>query len=169
MKLSRHAKYYYLRFIRLRGEPHELALGMALGIFSGMLPIIPFHTATAIALALILKGSKITAAIGVWISNPFNWYLLYYLNYRIGAFILGLSRDNSGFSSVMKTIRQSEKGMSFILEIAHASTEIIAAFIIGGLIMGIIAAVPSFFIFSKIFDFLREWRKKKKRKKIAYN
>ena len=169
MELSRRAKYYLLRFIRLRGEPDELALGMALGIFTGMLPVIPFHTASAVALALLFKGSKITAAIGVWVSNPFNWYLLYYLNYRIGAFILGLSRDTRGFSSVMESIRQGEEGMSFILGIAHASSEIIAAFIIGGLIMGIIASVPSYFIFLKIFSVLREWRRKKRSKKIVGN
>ena len=30
MKARRRLRYYYLRFIRLRGDPHELALGMAL-------------------------------------------------------------------------------------------------------------------------------------------
>ena len=100
MKLSRISRYYFLRFIRLRGEPRELALGMSFGIFSGMMPIIPFRTILAVALALVFKGSKITAALGVWVSNPLNWYILYYLNYKIGAFILGLSRDNKGFSSL---------------------------------------------------------------------
>lgn len=169
MKLSRRVRYYYLRFIRLRGEPNELALGMALGIFSGMMPIIPFHTASAVAMALVFKGSKITSAIGVWVSNPFNWYFLYYLNYRIGAFILGLSRDNRGFSSVMESMRQGEKGMSFILGIAHASGEIITAFLIGGVIMGIVASIPSYFVFLKIFSTLREWRRKKKKRNGAGN
>ncbi|MFB0519881.1 MAG: DUF2062 domain-containing protein [Desulfatiglandales bacterium] len=35
---------YVSEFIRLTGHPHELALGMALGIFTGMLPGIPFQT-----------------------------------------------------------------------------------------------------------------------------
>jgi hypothetical protein len=167
LKLERRAKYYLLRFVRLRGEPDELALGIAFGIFIGMLPIIPFHTASAVALALVFRGSKITAAIGVWVSNPLNWYVLYYLNYRIGAFILGLSRDNRGFSSVMESIKQGEEGMSFILSIAHASSEIIAAFIIGGVVMGVLAAAPSYFMFLKIFSVLREWRRMRRKKKVG--
>ncbi|MDB9822539.1 DUF2062 domain-containing protein [Deltaproteobacteria bacterium] len=166
MKLARLRKYYYLRFLRLRGEPHELALGMAFGVFTAMLPIIPFHTAFAIALAFIFKASKITSAIGVWVSNPLNWYILYYINYRIGAFILGLSRDNKGFSSFMESIRQSEEGMALILKIASNSGIIIAAFVIGGLIMGVVAAVPSYFIFLRIFSFIRAWRREKRRRKI---
>ena len=159
MKLDRLRRYYYLRFIRLKGEPYELALGMAFGIFSGMMPIIPFHTAVAVALAFFFKTSKITAAIGVWISNPFNWYILYYLNYRIGAFILGLSGNDRGFSLLMKSIRNAGEGMTLITHFAGVSGTIMAAFIIGGLIMGVIAAVPSYFVFLKIFGLIRTLRK----------
>ena len=90
MIFERQIRYYYLRFIRLRGDPSELALGMALGVFTGMMPIMPFQIAVAVALALFFKGSKITAALGTWISNPLNWYFLYYANYKLGAFILRL-------------------------------------------------------------------------------
>ncbi|MBW1669288.1 MAG: DUF2062 domain-containing protein, partial [Deltaproteobacteria bacterium] len=38
MKLIRQLKYLYIRFIRLRGDPRELALGTALGVFAGMMP-----------------------------------------------------------------------------------------------------------------------------------
>ena len=43
MNFERQLKYYYLKLIGLRDEPHELALGIALGIFTGMMPIIPLH------------------------------------------------------------------------------------------------------------------------------
>ena len=162
MELRRLARYYSLRFIRLRGEPHELALGMTFGIFSGMMPIIPFHTALAVALALIFKGSKIAAALGVWVSNPLNWYILYYLNYRIGAFILGLTRDNKGFSSLMDSIRNAGEGIALIKEIASASGIIIAAFFIGGIIMGVVAAIPSYFISLNLFSLVKTWRNKRR-------
>ena len=63
---ERQLKYYYIRFLRLRGEPHELALGMAIGVFSGMMPILPFQIALAVTLALLFKTSKITAALGTF-------------------------------------------------------------------------------------------------------
>ena len=93
MIFERQIRYYYLRFIRLRGEPHELAMGMAFGIFSGMMPILPFQTALAVALALFFKGSKIAAALGTWVSNPLNWYFLYYYSYKLGALIYNLGFD----------------------------------------------------------------------------
>jgi len=165
LDLSRFTKYYFLKFIRIKGDPHELALGMAIGIFSAMLPILPFHIALAVALALVFRVSKITAAIGVLVCNPFTWYILYYFNYRIGAFILGLSEDNRGFSSIMESIQGSAGTLETILRITHASWTIIAAFVIGGLIMGVVAAVPSYFIFLKIFNLIRDWRQRKRERK----
>ena len=158
-------KYYLLRFVRLKGEPRELALGMALGIFSGMMPIIPFHTALAIALALIFKGSKITAAIGCWISNPLDWVVLYYMNYKIGAVILGLSENNKSFAVIMDHLRHGEEGMTLIRDIMSASGPIIGAFLLGGLIMGIFAGIPSYFIYLNIFSCIKKWRDKRKRLK----
>jgi uncharacterized protein (DUF2062 family) len=164
LDLSRFSRYYFLRFVRIKGDPHDLALGMALGIFSAMLPIIPLHIARAVALALVFRVSKITALIGVWISNPFNWYILYFFNYRIGAFILNLHEDNRGFSSIM-SMETSEWTMDTILRIAHASWDIIAALVVGGLIMGVAAAVPSYFIFLRLFNLIRDWRQKIKERR----
>ena len=33
---QRAARYYYLRFIRLQGDPHTLARGVAIGLFIGV-------------------------------------------------------------------------------------------------------------------------------------
>ena len=167
MKFERLTKYYFLRVMRLKEEPHELALGMAIGIFSGMLPILPFHIALAVALALFLKASKVTAAIGCLASNPFNWYILYLLNYRIGAFILRFSEDNKGFSSLMESLRTIEGHWELILKIVFSSGNILAAFIIGGIIMGTIASIPSYFIFLKLFSVIKIWRDKRKDRKNA--
>ena len=73
-----------------------------------MMPIMPFQIALAVALAIIFKGSKITAALGTWISNPLSWYLVYYYSYRIGASLMGLSLKSGIFSSVMTSIHQDE-------------------------------------------------------------
>lgn len=165
MKFSRQIRYFYLRFIRLRGEPHELALGMALGIFSGMLPIMPFQIALAITLALFFKGSKITAALGTWVTNPLNWYFMYHYSYKIGASVLGLPEGNGVISSVMFSIRQGKEALVIIGKIAGAGGTIVAAFLLGGLIMGFTAAIPSYFIFLRLFQFIRQWRQERRERK----
>jgi len=158
-------KYYFLRFIRLRGEPHELALGLALGIFTGMMPIMPFQTAIAVALALIFKGSKITALIGTWVSNPLNWYFLYYYSYRIGASLMGLSMKNGIFPSVMTSIHNGEDVIIVFGKILGAGSTIIFAFLFGGLLMGVVASIPSYFFFLRIFLFIQKWREERRNRR----
>ena len=166
MKYSRQIKYYFLKLIRLRGKPHELALGFTFGIFSGLMPIMPFQTALAVTLALFFKASKITSALGTWVSNPLNWYFLYFFSYKIGASILGLPEKNRIFSSVMASVRNSEDAMVIIGKIAGAGSAIGSAFLIGGSVMGFIFAIPSYFIFLKFFQFIEGWRKRRRERKI---
>ena len=165
MNLKRQIRYYCLRFIRLRGEPRDLALGIALGIFTGMMPIIPFQTALAVALALFFRVSKITAALGTWISNPLNWYFLYYSSYKIGAVILNLSEKNRDFSSIMASIGRGEEVAIIIGKLAGAGTAIIAAFLIGGILLGTVSAIPSYFIFLRLFSFIKDWREKRRERR----
>jgi len=136
---------------------------MAVGIFAGMMPIIPFHTATALALALFFKGNKIAAALGVWVSNPLNWYLLYYFNYKIGAFILGLSEKGIGFSSLLSSSSQGETAIDVAMKILGAGSLVVTAFLLGGLVMGGICAIPSYFIFLKVFRSMRHWREQRRK------
>ena len=163
MELKRQIRYYYLRFIRLRGNPHELALGISFGIFAGMMPILPFQTALALVLALVFKGSKITAALGTWISNPLNWYFLYYYSQKLGAYVLGIEgQQGHRFSSIMTSVRLGEDGMVIAQKIMGAGGLMAASFITGGLIMAIVASIPSYFIFLYIFRKIRAWREARK-------
>ncbi len=125
----------------------------------------PFQIALAVTLALIYKGSKITAALGTWISNPLNWYFLYYFNYKIGAWILGLSGKGKLISSVTRSLDQGEDAMIVIGKIAGTGGAMISAFLIGGIIMGVLSAIPSYFIFLKIFRSVRNWREKRRARK----
>ncbi len=165
MKFSRQIKYYCLRFSRLKGEPHELALGMALGVFAGMIPIVPFQTAFAITLALFFKGSKIAAALGTWVSNPLNWYFLYFYSYKLGAFILGLTEQKALFRSIMAAVRAGEEYMVIVGKIFGAGSSFITAFLLGGVVMGVISATPAYFIFLNMFRSIRKWRRSRKERR----
>jgi uncharacterized protein (DUF2062 family) len=166
LDFNRQIKYYFLRLTRLRGEPHDLAIGMALGIFAGMMPIMPFQIALAITLALFFRGSKITAALGTWVTNPLNWYFMYFYSYKIGAWILRVPRKNGVIFSVMDSVQQSEEYLQVIGKIAGAGGTIVCSFLVGGLAMGLVAAVPSYFIFLRFFEFIRRWRQRRRNRKL---
>lgn len=161
MRFNRQFRYIYLRVIRLRGHPNELALGMAFGIFIGMMPIIPFQTALALALAIAFKASKITAALGTWISNPVTIYIIYKYCYKIGSFILGYDHNTKILAPVIEAIYNGEV-LNSIIKILSAEGIIIAAFLLGGIVLGIIFAVPSYFMFFYFFKTFISWRKSRK-------
>jgi len=167
LKFNRQLKYYYLRFIRLKGEPNELALGMALGVFTGMMPIMPFQIALAVALALLLKGSKITAAIGTWISNPLNWYLIYYYDYKLGAWLLPIPERKALFSGIIQAMKSGQDSLAIVSKILGAGGAFAAAFLLGGLILGLIFAPPTYFFFLHFFRYERQWRRQRKRRREA--
>jgi uncharacterized protein (DUF2062 family) len=164
--LKRQLKYFYLRLLHLKGEPHELALGMAIGIFAGMMPILPFQIALAVAIALCFRASKITAAIGTWISNPFNWYFVYLLDYKIGSYLLGLEGGHEIIKKIMAAINRHDEVSVIWNTLFSSGFEIGSALLIGGIITGLVACVPSYFISLWIFQKVKIWREKRKEKSL---
>lgn len=90
----RRIRYVYLKFVRLQGQPKELARGLAAGVFAGMFPLFGIQTIMGVAIAVCIKGNPLMAAGGTWISNPFTYVPIYAFNYRIGSQILGRTNTN---------------------------------------------------------------------------
>jgi uncharacterized protein (TIGR03546 family) len=88
MPPRRAIRYYWLKFKRLQDSPQKLAWGMALGVFVGMTPTVPFHTVVVLFLAPLLRVSPVTALMGIFIMNPITMAPLYFAAYKIGKFIL---------------------------------------------------------------------------------
>ncbi len=88
MTYKRTLKYCWLKLRRLQGDPKKLAWGMALGVFIGVTPTLPFHTIIALSLAAFLRISLVTAYMGIWISNPVTWVPQYFLAYEVGRRLL---------------------------------------------------------------------------------
>ena len=88
MTLRRVLRYHWLKFRRLQDDPRKIAGGLALGIFIGMTPTIPFHLVTALPLAALLRVSPVTAFIGVQIGNPLTIPAIYLAAYKVGQFLL---------------------------------------------------------------------------------
>jgi hypothetical protein len=88
MDLKRLVRYHWLKFRRLQDDPRKIAGGMALGIFIGITPTIPFHTVAALPLAALLRVSPVTAFIGLQIGNPLTIPAIYLASYKVGQFLL---------------------------------------------------------------------------------
>ena len=82
------------------GTPAQRARGMALGVFSGCFPLFGLQTFVGVILASLFRGNRLLAVVGTWISNPFTYVPLYWLNYKIGCSILGNQKTLSNFRNL---------------------------------------------------------------------
>jgi uncharacterized protein (DUF2062 family) len=134
---------------------------MAFGIFIGMTPTIPFHIVVALVLALVFKASKITAAVGTWVCNPATIYFVYKYSYRIGSFILGFDHNTKILAPVAEAINNGEL-FHIVTKTLGSGGMVVAAFLSGGIVLGIIFGVPSYFIFFYFFKAFISWRRSRK-------
>ena len=135
------------RFKELQGDPHYIAMGMAIGVFVSITPTIPFHTVIAIALSFLLNGSKIAAAIGVWFSNPITIPFFYLGSYKTGLFVFG--------NSVPFDIKYES-----ITELMKLGMNATCIMITGGIVLGIFPGIAAYFITRKIVVKIRSQRLK---------
>ena len=129
----------------LHGNPHYIAMGMAIGVFVAITPTIPFQTIIAVGLAFILKGSKAAAALATWISNPLTMPIFYYVSYKAGGVLFGTSIP-AGFAS------------GNVTEILKLGFDVTMALIGGGVVIGILPGFIAYFIMRKIISKLRSRR-----------
>ena len=75
----------------LSGETNAkaLAAGFAVGVFFSFTPLISLHTVLALLVAFLFRFSKIAAAAGVWVNNPYTMPFVFYGCLRLGEWMLG--------------------------------------------------------------------------------
>jgi len=149
---KRTAKFYYLKFIRLRGEPVYLAKGVALGVFIGITPTIPLHTALILSLALLLRASKISSLLVSWlVSNPLTFFAQYYFSWRLGNLLMPGSLSWQKISHVLGIIEQGTGILEIIHQIATLGAKAIFAMILGGSLLALPFTVVSYFLSLNFF------------------
>lgn len=78
------------RLLILNSSPHGIALGVAVGVFIGMLPLYGLHTGLVIVAALVLKDvNKVAIFLGTSVSMPPTVPFISWAGYSIGTSVLG--------------------------------------------------------------------------------
>ena len=90
---GRAISYFQLRIVRLPGSASAIAAGLAAGGALSMTPFIGLHTLMAIAVAWVIRGNYVAAAIGTLIGNPTTFPVIWIISYRIGVYMLGIDGD----------------------------------------------------------------------------
>jgi uncharacterized protein (DUF2062 family) len=145
MNPKKRLKGCYEQLVSLKGDPNAIAAGLAIGIFIGVTPTIPFHTILIVLLCILLKKNITAGYLGTWlISNPLTIPFFYISQYRLGKYLLGSGYPRFYFrhSSLITII---EKGWDVIVPLS-----------VGGIIMAPIFAVPAYFIARRLILAVRK-------------
>lgn len=138
-------KYIYEHFISLKGDPKSIAFGMAIGIFIGVTPTIPFHTILIVLCTLLLRQNFTTAYLGSWlIMNPLTIPFFYVTQYSLGKFLLGNNHPQIIFNDYS------------IWHIMNMGWCVAYPLLLGGLLMAPLFAIPAYFITHKAVLRIRE-------------
>jgi hypothetical protein len=76
-----------------------------------------------------------------------------------------LPEKNASFRSIMTAVRSGSDVWLIVEKFLSAGGLIVAAFIIGGIIMGLAAAIPAYFIFLHFFRYVKAWRRARKERR----
>ena len=131
-KIIRKIRSFLVWLWNQEGTPGERARGLAAGVFSGFFPLFGVQMVLAIIIATLIKGNRLLAVSGTWISNPMTYFPLYWFNYFVGSVLLG---QTSGNAHKIRSdfLELSDKGFFFLARmlVGSALTGTILGLIIG--------------------------------------
>ena len=134
---TRALKYTWQRTIRLNGSAHSIALGLAAGAFVSASPFMGMHLLIAALIAWLLSGNIIASAVGTWAGNPISFPFIWLATFNIGHLILG-TEDKAG------DLPELSLGL-FIDAPIEALLPVILPMAIGGVVVGIVMAVATYY------------------------
>ena len=151
-RIKRRVRFSYLRIVRLRTSAHSIALGAALGVFVGCLPIIPFQSVLVILLAILFRANKVAAFLCTFFTNVFTMIPFYALFFLVGGLFLKMfgydpGSKGRGFWELLeyfKTVFNPETlSMSVLL---GQGWYFFVIMLLGGFLLGVPCAVISYFL-----------------------
>ena len=147
--------------LRSKDSPERLALGAAIGTFVGLTPTVGVQMAMVVLVAATpkLKFNVPLACAMVWISNPLTMIPLYYGMYWLGVLLLGRREMHfDKFEATVQALIDSIKNGESLLESAwqgltgmfSIGMHVAVPMWIGGTVLGIISALPTYIIVLRV-------------------
>ena len=153
--MFKHLRKWIRDLAGLDDTPHKIALGFALGIFIGFVPLMGIQMAVVLPFALAFRGNKAAAISGVWITNPLTVIPIYYVNYVVGLWFMPYGHMTwADFSAMFSSIDTT----TFL----KLGGELLVPLFVGGTALGVILGIPTYFVTKA---FIIRYRKKRQLRK----
>lgn len=159
MNPKRTCRYYYLKFIRLKGDPQSLAWGTAIGTFFGITPIIPFHTVINLIVTFLTRTSTIAALLAsLIVCNPVTYVPQYYFSTLIGNAVTPYNFTWERMKAVLDILLAKPGIMESLHALAGLGYEAIIVLLVGGSILALPFTIASYFLSLRLFIKIRDKR-----------
>lgn len=144
--------------------PHAVGLGAAIATFVAFLPLIGFQTIIAISLAAVARANKAVCVPVVWITNPFSAVPIYGACLGLGRWVVSSPRA-AKTPAMLAQIEQHRRAGLFSLEywwaVFQRLISVGAELWVGCLIVGLLCAIPAYFVARRGVSVYRERRRKR--------
>ena len=132
--LKKKWRKFYLKVVREKATPEYIARGWSIGMFFGCLIPFGLQLVCSIPAAFLLKGSKIGAILGTFITNHFTIFIIYPVQCYAGAKLLGMDISYSDVASKLGRLVK-EQSFEALKALRHDAGGLVAGFFLGGAIM----------------------------------
>ena len=142
LSASRQRLRRWLRWLwSQEGTPGQRARGVAAGVFCGCYPFFGLQTILSIGIASLVRGNHLLAAAGTLISNPLTYVPLYWFNYQLGSWLLGINISEADFNDLNRS-NLWQQGWSFTQRLLLGSTVV-------GAVLALMLGVAAYVIFQR--------------------
>ena len=145
----------YARIVREKKPPEFIARGWAIGMFIGCSVPFGFQLIVSVPLSFLLRGSRIGATVGTFITNPLTIFFIYPLQCWVA--------DRLFLSGGLSYSRLT--GMEWTYDaVAALGSEALKAFFIGGLLFAVVLTPITYFT---VLQLVKGYRRKLAKLKVS--
>jgi len=132
--------YLIQRIKRMPGSTLSIAIGAAWGMAVSFTPFLGLHLLVGLMMAYLTRGNLLACFFATFIGNPWTFPLFFYLDYRVGAFII------TEFGGSVKSIGDTLPSFmtAFIADPAALIGALFMPIVVGCLVLGTIAWFAGF-------------------------
>lgn len=159
---KRFFRYHYLRFKRLKGDPGNLARGVAIGVFIGITPTIPLHTILILTACFFIGGNAVGAILAsVAVSNPLTFFIQYFLSWWIGSLIFPDVLTWERMKEVMDVLQAHQGFGQSCNAVTSLGLDAIMVVLSGGIILALPFTIIAYFYTYRFYQRIRLRHQKK--------
>jgi len=127
------------RVLRLTATPHAIAAGVAAGVFTSCTPLLGFHFLISFALAYVIGGNLVAAALGTAYGNPISFPFIWAITYKSGNFILGEEATREGHQINLEALLRH-------LDMSQIWDPVLKPMLIGAFPLGLLSALAFYIV-----------------------